>query len=57
MIYKSVRENLRELFYELGVRKNFANLSPKSGIMKVDSYYILEKIHFKNIDNLWTWKQ
>lgn len=43
MIYKSVRENLRELFYELGVRKNFANLSLKPGIMKVDSYYILEK--------------
>lgn len=56
MIYKSVRENLRELFYELGVRKNFANLSLKPGIMKVDSYYISEKIRFKNIDNLRTWK-
>ena len=43
MIYRSVRENLRELFYELGVRKNFANLSLKPGIMKFDSYYILEK--------------
>ena len=43
MIYRSVRENLRELFSELGVRKNFANLSLKPGIMKVDSYYILEK--------------
>ena len=54
MIYKSVRENLRELFYELWVRKNFANLSLKPGIMKVDSYYISEKIRFKNIDNLRT---